>query len=181
MIYKGLEDYKIIKELGRGTTSTVLLISKNDDLFAAKCFENNFEYIQEEVDSLKAFDHKNIIKFIDFISKGKNNYIITEYCNGLNLEQYIEKYKVIEESACKRIMRKIIKAVCTIHSKGYIHRDLKLANIYMCGNNINNCQIKLGDFGYCRQLDYDINICGTPYYMAPELLSCQLFNQDVDI
>ena len=114
--------------------------------------------LQNEINFLKEFDHRNIIKLYDVKLKPDNIYLVMEYCNGGSLKKALNNYKMqygkpFTEEIVKYLMRQILSAVDYLHSKGIVHRDLKLDNILLKYNtddpsnfNIMESEIKIIDF-----------------------------------
>ena len=114
--------------------------------------------LQNEINFLKEFDHPNIIKLYDVKLKPDNIYLVMEYCNGGSLKKALNNYKMtygkpFSEEIVKYLMRQILSAVDYLHSKGIVHRDLKLDNILLKYNtddasnfNIMESEIKIIDF-----------------------------------
>lgn len=198
-----IDGYKIYKNkiLGEGASSKVYLgrsTKYNDYMDVAikviklTSTKNITSYI-DEINILQSLDHVNILKMYSYYEDTKNSllYIITEYCNVGNLEKIIEitKTKENREEITKIYMRQLKDALKYIHNKNIIHRDLKPANILVKGNidSITNDDniLKLADFGLSKEIEPDKNIkgtvCGSPYFMSPEILAFSKYDFGVDI
>lgn len=134
--------------------------------------QDHIDIIEKETNILLQLNHPNIIKLLDF-KKTKNNwYLIFEYCEKGDLENYMKKFyeggKFPEEDA-QRMIQQLSSAFQEIQKYHIVHRDLKLANILVS----TDFTIKVADFGFARHLDEDnflLSYCGTPITMAPEIL-----------
>ena len=119
---------------------------------------------------MKKLNHPNITKILEMFEDDKYILIIMEYINGGNLFSFVKKRRKLSEKTAKFLFRQIMLGIKHIHSQKIVHRDIKLENILIDFNN----NIKICDFGIGRILDepgellYDK--CGTPMYMAPEIL-----------
>ena len=92
-----------------------------------------------------------------------------EYISGGNLQSFVKKRRKLCEKTAKILFRQIIQGIKYIHSRGIVHRDIKLENILLDLNNI----VKICDFGVGRLIKPNTILkdqCGTPVYMAPEII-----------
>ena len=124
-----------------------------------------------EVSNLKEMDHTGVVKLFQKIEDATKLYLIMEFAGNYHLKDYLKLRKEgwIRPRETKGLFFKIVKGVEHIHNKNIVHRDLKLQNIVV--KNLDTP--KIVDFGFSRKglyLNFDDH-CGTPNYMAPELLS----------
>lgn len=123
-----------------------------------------------EIKIHKVLKHPNIVKFIDCFEDDVNVYILLEMCSNNSLMNMLRKRKMLTEPEAKYFLTQIIGGVQYMHDFGVIHRDLKLGNIFLD----ENMTVKIGDFGLAALLTNDSErkktICGTPNYIAPEVL-----------
>ena len=132
----------------------------------------NMKKIIYETNLMRKLNHPNITKILEMFEDEKYILIIMEYINGGNLFSFVKKRRKLSEKISKFLFKQIILGINHIHSQNIVHRDIKLENILI---DINNT-IKICDFGIGRilsspdELLYDQ--CGTPMYMAPEILTC---------
>jgi len=174
--------------IGKGTFSQVFkgLNSETDELVAIKKIElENFDSnllnrMEIEIKLLKEFSHPNIVEFKDFIkiTTVKDNspkiiaYLILEYCAGGDLHNYLKK-GALSEITTKKFIKQLADGIAYLKSKNVFHRDLKPHNILLNGL----CDtIKITDFNFVKlidnnNIDLSQTICGSPLYMAPEILS----------
>ena len=190
-----IDDYSLLKSIGKGAFGEVYLTSKEgtNRLFATKKVSKKKvnsptlkKYFFNEISILKEINHKNIIHFETIKHTVHNFYIITEYCNGGGLSDCLLKYKKLyvkpfSEQIVQHIMRQIVEALKYLHGKKIIHRDIKLDNILVNfenekdKNNLNmlKAQIKMIDFGFSTHLtenDLRYSTLGSPINMDPLLL-----------
>ena len=192
-IYLGSKEYKIIKELGHGAFGKVyqVLNEEEDKYYALKKIELR-EFIEEEIDLyeneaklLSSIDNAHIVKYYDSSKDNEFFYILMEYCEGLDLKQFIKEYKSKNEKIEEKTIYNIIFDICLgikeIHQKNLIHRDLKPENIFIDKYKM----IKIGDFGISKLLDnndrYAKTTVGTNNYMAPEVIKGDKYDNKVDI
>ena len=170
------------KLLGSGAFGEVWLV-RHKDLerdFAMKIIKkrknksNEEKEILNEIEILKKLDHPKILKIIDFYSKVKKYYIITEYCPEGELFNEIIKVGRFDEGQTAFIINQILKAICYCHRNQIIHRDIKPENIMITKREKNGClQVKLIDFGTAKIFEKgqsENRYVGSSYYMAPEVL-----------
>ncbi|CAD8085285.1 unnamed protein product [Paramecium sonneborni] len=146
---------------------------------------NQQSKLQEEINIVLALNHqkhKSLLQ-VDEIYKEQNEIIfIMKYCQGGTLYNYLLKRNYqLDLDEIKLIMKKLLKGVEHMHKLGIIHRDLKLDNILF--ENENDIKsIKIIDFGFAVELGYQNQIrCGTPGYMAPEILNQEDYDELIDI
>ena len=191
-----IEDLTLIKLLGRGSCGEVYLSKKRgkNEYFATKKIdritadqENTKKYLLNEINILKQLNHPNIIKYEDIKKTKDYYYIVTEYCNGGNLSTFLEKYikkygKAFSEEIVQYLMKQIVSAIKYFHDRNIIHRDLKLENIMINFDIINNkvnsdimkAKIKIIDFGFSIILNKGKlaqTAIGTFQNMAPLILN----------
>ena len=184
-------DYKIIKELGKGGFGTVSLIEKDNEKYALKKInisglsKGDINNYKNEIKILSKFNSKYIVKYHKSYEEKGYLYIFMEYGGDNNLKSFIKKYKDINQYIDEKIIEKIIIQICLglekIHNAKIIHRDLTPDNIFID----ENYNIKIGDFGVSKQLGTVINYTqsnvGKHHYSAPELEKNQKYDYKVDI
>ena len=170
------------KLLGSGAFGEVWLVHHKDldRDFAMKIIKkrknksNEEREILNEIEILKKLDHPKILKIIDFYSKVKKYYIITEYCPEGELFNEIIRVGKFDEGQTAFIINQILKAISYCHRNQIIHRDIKPENIMITKREKNGClQVKLIDFGTAKIFEKghpENRYVGSSYYMAPEVL-----------
>ncbi|CAD8169533.1 unnamed protein product [Paramecium pentaurelia] len=123
-----------------------------------------------EIKLHKSLHHQNIVQFEDVFEDNDNVYILLELCQNQTLNELLKRRRRITQIEVQCYLKQLIGALKYIHSHRVLHRDLKLGNLFIN----DKMELKLGDFGLATKLDYDgqrrITICGTPNYIAPEIL-----------
>ncbi|CAK7311876.1 Serine/threonine-protein kinase Nek11 [Vulpes lagopus] len=187
--------YVLQQKLGSGSFGTVYLVSdkkakQGEELKVLKEISvgelNPNETVQANVEAqlLSKLDHPAIVKFYTSFVERDNFCIITEYCEGRDLDCKIQEYKeagkTFPESQIIEWFIQLLLGVDYIHERKILHRDLKSKNIFL-KNNL----LKIGDFGVSRLLmgscDLATTLTGTPHYMSPEALKHQGYNTKSDI
>ncbi|CCE64865.1 hypothetical protein TPHA_0J00420 [Tetrapisispora phaffii CBS 4417] len=152
----------------------------NDDsgkIFAAKTVaklsiksEKTRRKLLSEIQIHKSMKNVNIVQFIDCFEDDTNVYILLEICPNGSLMDLLKKRKSLTEPEVRFFTTQICGAIKYMHSRRVIHRDLKLGNIFFD----KDYNLKIGDFGLAAVLANDrerkYTVCGTPNYIAPEVL-----------
>ena len=176
------------KIIGRGAFSRIYCgkHNKTKKIYAIKeiSFDNLDKIkasIRRELSVLKTINHPNIIKLHDvfFDNENKNVYLVLDYYKNGDLTKLL-KNKPLKEKYAKKYMRQLASGLKYLHSKNIIHRDLKLQNILVT----DSLDIVITDFGFARYIDNDSlikTLCGSPMYMAPEILVKKAYNNKSDL
>lgn len=145
--------------------------------------------IYEEISILKVLgNHPSIIQLVD-MDEGQPNIIrlVLELCEGGELYDRIQQKQFYPEHEAKILNRNLLEAVAYIHSRGIMHRDLKPENILL-SSKVSNTEIKISDFGlakvskdYPRRLPRSHSICGSDFYLAPEVIKQEEYGREIDI
>ena len=124
-----------------------------------------------EIRTHKSLDHPNIVKFRNYFEDDNNVYLMLEVCHNQTMMELVRRRKRLTESEVRYYTIQMLNAMQYLHKRRIIHRDLKLGNLFL---DKKLC-IKLGDFGLAATLAHanerKQTICGTPNYIAPEILS----------
>ena len=104
------------------------------------------EMLDCEIEALKTLNHPNILKCWDVFTTLNNCYIITEYCNEGDLAALLSKRKRLSETDTLGYLKDICQGFFQIADNNYLHRDLKLANIFL-----RNGVAKIADFGFAKK------------------------------
>lgn len=177
--------YQMGETLGKGAFGVVREVTRREskEKFAMKIVPKDkpgsisILLLEREVEVLKRVNHPNIIKLEAVYETAKKMYMIMELCVGGELSEELKKRTYFKEDDAKVLMRKVIEALVYMHDYDMVHRDLKLENILLVTSDPNDFNIRVTDFGLanmkglpgCEDLMHVK--CGTPYYMAPEVLN----------
>ncbi|XP_056443486.1 serine/threonine-protein kinase ULK1 [Gadus chalcogrammus] len=167
---------------------------KHDWEVAVKCInKKNLSKSQtllgKEIKILKELKHENIVALLDFQETASSVYLVMEYCNGGDLADYLHSKGTLSEDTIRVFLQQIAGAMQVLHGKGIIHRDLKPQNILLSyppgrKSHSNNTCIKIADFGFARYLQTNMmaaTLCGSPMYMAPEVIMSQHYDAKADL
>lgn len=136
--------------------------------------------MQREITIHKSVQHHNVVKFLESGEDGEVYFIMLELCNGNTLLNKVKKCQKLEESLVAFYLKQVINAVIYLHEQNIIHRDLKLGNLFLTDDNV----VKVGDFGLACEIGdnkMQFSMCGTPNYMAPEIITKGGYSYEVDI
>lgn len=167
---------------------------KHDWEVAVKCInKKNLAKSQtllgKEIKILKELKHENIVALLDFQETASSVYLVMEYCNGGDLADYLHSKGTLSEDTIRLFLQQIAGAMRVLQTKGIIHRDLKPQNILLSSppgrkSHSNNTCIKIADFGFARYLQNNMmaaTLCGSPMYMAPEVIMSQNYDAKADL
>ncbi|GAB6030229.1 hypothetical protein CHUAL_005905 [Chamberlinius hualienensis] len=174
--------------LGRGVSSIVrrCIEKETGKEFAAKIIDINGdsddldghatrEATKREIQILRLVaGHSYVVELHDVFESTTYIFLVFELCKNGELFDYLTSVVTLSEKKTKQIMKQLFEAVDHVHSQGVVHRDLKPENILLD----DNYNIKLTDFGFARVLESGeklYELCGTPGYMAPELLKSSMY------
>ncbi|XP_047123369.1 serine/threonine-protein kinase PLK1 isoform X3 [Hydra vulgaris] len=136
--------------------------------------------IANEVELHKSFNGRFIVRFYGYFEDDDNVYILLELCNRKSMVQLLKQRRTLTEPEVRYFMHQAVQGVQYLHQESVIHRDIKLGNLFIN----NDMEIRIGDFGLAVQADKDgkkeMSVCGTPNYIAPEVLSKAGHSFEVD-
>ncbi|XP_066877855.1 serine/threonine-protein kinase ULK2 isoform X10 [Kogia breviceps] len=143
----------------------------------------------KEIKILKELQHENIVALYDVQELPNSVFLVMEYCNGGDLADYLQAKGTLSEDTIRVFLHQIAAAMRILHSKGIIHRDLKPQNILLSYANrrkstVSGIRIKIADFGFARYLRSNMmaaTLCGSPMYMAPEVIMSQHYDAKADL
>jgi len=183
------DNYKLGKELGRGAFSVVREGTRkaNGKKYAIKCIskklidKKELSLLEREIDIMKKLQHPNIIQLMEVIDTPDTLYLVLENAPGGELFDAIVNKGSYSEADAVHIVKQILDAIKHCHEQGIAHRDLKPENLLL-GDGKKDF-IKIADFGLSKEFGTDILVtsCGTPDYVAPEVLSGEPYDMSVDI
>ena len=185
------ETYKIEATLGKGSFATVKKAKNRatGERFAVKVLskkkmsEEDKLAMQTEIEILKQVDHPNIVKLIDVFEDERHWCLVMELMHGGELfDQILEKEQFSEYEA-REATKAIIDAIYYCHQKDICHRDIKPENLLLQSKEQGITSLKIADFGLARLLEDESlasTTCGTPGYVAPEVLQQKPYGKACD-
>ncbi|EGR30363.1 polo, putative [Ichthyophthirius multifiliis] len=181
--------YRILQKLGKGGFAKVYLAEdiQNGEKYAIKVIDKSSikkesfkEKLKQEIKFQSSLNHQNVVKYYNSFEDQHNVYIVLEYCSNQTFKQLMERRNKLTEIEVKSHLIQIINSLKYIHSQGIIHRDLKIENIFLNDKMV----AKIADFGLSGKIISSFHkrktICGTPNYIAPEVLKNVGHNYLVD-
>ncbi|KAG8521601.1 Serine/threonine-protein kinase DCLK3 [Galemys pyrenaicus] len=140
------------------------------------------DIVDSEILIIQSLSHPNIVKLHEVYETETEIYLIMEYVQGGDLfDAIIESVKFPERDAALMLMD-LCKALVHMHDKSIVHRDLKPENLLVQRNEDKSTTLKLADFGLAKHVVRPIfTVCGTPTYVAPEILSEKGYGLEVDM
>ena len=198
-VAKGLEpepkitDFQIVKELGAGSFGHVYLVTHKATKaqYAIKAIDKRNKtnqeekpYFRREIEVMYKIHHPNVVKLYGHFEDNNYCYFIMEYISKGNVYGLIpqDKKKRINNQIVASLMKDVISAVYYLHNMKpiIIHRDIKPENVLLADGLV----AKLTDFGWSNYMQEDqkrTTVCGTPIYLAPEIIKEQGHDEKVDI
>jgi len=182
----GLEHITIAGTLGRGAYGFVQLVKdkRDDHLYALKAVAkskivqtNQQSHIFNERDVMSQLDHPMIVKLFSTFQDKDLLYFLMEASLGGELFRILRKHKAFPVEQSKFYAASVILAFEYLHSKQLVYRDLKPENLLLDAGGY----VKLTDFGFCKKVTHKTwTMCGTPEYMAPEIIQSKGHGKGVD-
>lgn len=165
---------------------------------------SNKQKLEQEIALMSTLSHENIVKYYDSYKSSTHWYIIMEYCNYGTLADYIKDVGLIgeREDKTRYYLKQLKEALKYLRSHEYVHRDIKPANILLTKVSttvydsdsifgldedlisIETIVIKLADFGLSKSTHTECimsTVCGSPLFMAPEVLKQQKYSIKADL
>eukprot|EP00291_Cryptomonas_curvata_P030973 CAMPEP_0172211932 /NCGR_PEP_ID=MMETSP1050-20130122/36690_1 /TAXON_ID=233186 /ORGANISM="Cryptomonas curvata, Strain CCAP979/52" /LENGTH=515 /DNA_ID=CAMNT_0012892465 /DNA_START=75 /DNA_END=1619 /DNA_ORIENTATION=+ len=179
------------KPIGQGGMGTIYLAEdrKSGRLLAVKKLPlsktTDLPALQNEIAMMRTSRHANVVEYLESYMFDRSLWVVMEYMDAGSLTNLLQAYQQrraeLTEAEMAGLMRHCLEAVGFLHSLGRIHRDIKSDNVLINSSG----GVKMADFGFCVQLTQEKemrhSMVGTPYWMAPELVRGQSYDQKVDI
>ncbi|CAN6829620.1 unnamed protein product [Brassica oleracea] len=184
-------DYAVGRQIGSGSFSVVWegrhlvdgTVVAIKEIAMARLSKKLQDSLMSEIFILRKINHPNIIRFIDMIeAPGKIN-LVLEYCKGGDLSMFIQRHGKIPDATAKHFMQQLAAGLQVLRDNNIIHRDLKPQNLLLSTDD-NDAALKIADFGFARSLQprgLAETLCGSPLYMAPEIMQLQKYDAKADL
>ncbi|XP_065190108.1 phosphorylase b kinase gamma catalytic chain, skeletal muscle/heart isoform-like isoform X2 [Sycon ciliatum] len=175
------ESYEPKGDLGKGLSSVVrrCVHRETGKEYAVKFIDKTIDItlakaVRTEIDALERVSHQYIIKLHEWYQSPVYFFLVFELAAHGELFDQLNKAVRFSEMRSRMVMKQLLLAIEHIHSLNIVHRDVKPENILL-GENFN---VRLSDFGFAAVIPNDTSLrelCGTPGYMAPEVLKCATY------
>lgn len=173
-------------KIGEGSTGIVCIatVKTTGKLVAVKKMDlrkqQRRELLFNEVVIMRDYHHENVVEMYNSYLVGDELWVVMEFLEGGALTDIVTHTRMNEEQI-STVCLSVLKALSVLHSQGVIHRDIKSDSILLTHDG----RVKLSDFGFCAQVSKEVqrrkSLVGTPYWMAPELISRLPYGPEVDI
>lgn len=174
---KKVGNYLLVSKLGEGQFGTVYKATHQSthEEFAVKTVAKNKinsnpklkTLFDTEMAVMSKIRHPNILHLHEYLETGNNYYLVLDYCNNGDLEHHVKKNTNLGEQESIYFLMQIMNGFKELHKHKIMHRDFKLANIFL-----NDDKVIIGDFGFARSgVDMTNTKLGSPITMAPEILN----------
>ncbi|KAJ3008568.1 hypothetical protein HKX48_008456, partial [Thoreauomyces humboldtii] len=178
------------KQLGLGTFAVVKECTRKSDSqkFAVKVIEKSaldgkLDMLRTEIDVLKRVQHVNLVSLVDYFETDRHVYLVTALCSGGELfDRILAKGQFLEKEASV-LVRQLLMGVSYLHDQDIVHRDLKPENL-LFKEPADDANLMITDFGLSRMVPDGVFLqtaCGTPHYVAPEILRQKGHGKPVDM
>jgi len=186
------------KIIGKGSYSTVFKATNEDtgekvalktvDLYQLSSreprkYQKLKDRLKKEIKIAKSIDHPHLVKLIDVLKEDEKIYLVFEFCECGDLSKYLGDTGILDELQAKNFLSQILSGLSYLHGRNIIHRDLKPQNILITKKD-GKPHLKIADFGFAKEIepeDMSATICGSPLYMAPQLLRMDRYSPKADV
>lgn len=149
--------------------------------------EKDLPLLKDEVDIMYRINHPNCVAMYEMFDNDQQLHLILEELSGGELFDHVVNKGYFNEQEASDVIKQITSAIGYLHQQGVVHRDLKPENV-LYASGADDAEIKVTDFGLAKYLDEnsrdEFNMktaCGTPGYVAPEVLSGKAYGKEVDL
>ncbi|XP_020365256.1 serine/threonine-protein kinase PLK1 [Rhincodon typus] len=187
---KTMKRYVRGRFLGKGGFAKCYEISDMDtnEVFAGKIVPKTLlmkphqrEKMSMEISIHKSLNHANVVGFHGFFEDDDFVYVVLELCRRRSLLELHKRRKAVTEPEARYYLKQVILGGQYLHDNNVIHRDLKLGNLFLN----DDMEVKIGDFGLATTVQYEgerkKTLCGTPNYIAPEVIGKKGHSFEVDV
>ncbi|XP_068700546.1 protein kinase C iota type-like isoform X1 [Montipora foliosa] len=185
-----LHDFTLLRVIGRGSYAKVLLVElkKNKRIYAMKVVKKELVNDDEDIDWVQtekhvfeqASNHPFLVGLHSCFQTSSRLFFVIEFVSGGDLMYHMQRQRRLPEDHARFYSAEISCALNFLHERGVIYRDLKLDNVLLDSDG----HVKLTDYGMCKEGlrpgDTTSTFCGTPNYIAPEILRGEDYGISVD-
>jgi serine/threonine protein kinase len=180
------ENFLVGKQVGEGAYASVrmALHRPTNTKVAIKIYEKakikdsqRRRSVLREIKIMQMVDHPNVVRIIDAVETNNHVNIVMQYLDGESLNSYLKTRGRLAEIEAKSLFLQLLQALVHLHSLNIVHRDIKLENILL--EHEAGCCPTFIDFGFSTCMPHHAKLklfCGTPSYMAPEIVNKEEFS-----
>ncbi|CAG8583015.1 6955_t:CDS:2 [Acaulospora morrowiae] len=183
--------YRILKVIGTGSFAIVKeCVDKTTGksyalkIISKKSIKGKEQMLATEQKILEKIHHPNLVTLVDFFETKEGVFIVTDLARGGELFEQLQNKRSYTEQDAANLVRQILDGVSYLHDNGIVHRDLKPENL-LFKDKSEDSELLITDFGLSKILksnnDILLTACGTPGYVAPEVLTQNGHGKPVDI
>ncbi|KAK4749500.1 hypothetical protein SAY87_026949 [Trapa incisa] len=184
-------DYLVGRQIGSGSFSVVWHARHRvhftevaiKEIATGQLSKKLRESLMSEIIILQKINHPNIIRLHEIIEVPGKIHLVLEYCRGGDLSVYIQRHGRVPEEIAKHFMEQLARGLQVLRDNNLIHRDLKPQNLLLSTGD-DRSVLKIADFGFARSLQprgLAETLCGSPLYMAPEIMQLQKYDAKADL
>ena len=183
-----IDDFNLLKVLGRGAFGKVMLVEKKDtkEVYALKSLRKDEVIDKEQIEHTKTekmiLEHANhpyLVNLVYAFQTPEKIFFVMQFMRGGELFQHLRNSKRFDEPRSKFYASQILLGLGHLHSNDIVYRDLKPENILMDDNG-NVCLTDFGMAKIIRKNETSMSFCGTPEYLAPEIITGEGHNKAAD-
>lgn len=179
-----ITDYQLVRIIGTGTFGKVYLALLDGKSFALKMLHKKkiielkqIDHIKNEKNILASVDHPFVVNLIEAFQDKMNLYLVFDFVQGGEIFRLLRKENVFPNDVALFYIAEITLALQYLHDRQIAYRDLKPENLLIGSEG----HLRITDFGFAKKIeDRSYTLCGTPEYLAPEIIMGQGHNQGVD-
>ncbi|EFX82024.1 hypothetical protein DAPPUDRAFT_101872 [Daphnia pulex] len=184
-------EYNAKDLIGHGAFAVVFK-GRHKKSITKKNLSKSHNLLGKEIKILKELSevhHENIVALLDCQETQHHVFLVMEYCNGGDLADYLSVKGTLSEDTIRNFLKQLAGAMKALQHKGIVHRDLKPQNILLShagkpNPQPNDIRLKIADFGFARFLQDGVmaaTLCGSPMYMAPEVIMSLQYDAKADL
>eukprot|EP00741_Cyanophora_paradoxa_P001329 tig00000478_g1285.t1 len=188
---KSVGPYLVLKKVGTGSFASVWHARHKTSgqevaikaISTEKLNKKLTENLDVEISIQRSLEHPNVVKLLDILRTERTIYLILEFCAGGDLSKFIRRRGPLPEEFAKHLLRQLARGLDFLRRHSLIHRDLKPQNLLLSSDG-DDATLKIADFGFARYIDKGNlaeTLCGSPLYMAPEILRFQKYDAKADL
>jgi len=178
VVWKAYHVSEVDENTGERRVAAIKEINRN------KLSPKLVQSLEGEIYALRRIGHGNIVRLYDVLERAGHLYLVMEYCTGGDLGQWLNRQGRVGEDVAQRWMQQLAAGMMEMWRHNVVHRDLKPQNLLLFEAEDGSMELKIADFGFARALGPEKvaeTLCGSPLYMAPEILTGHQYDAKADL